>query len=215
MAEAARAPTDDAPPLENENTKRFKKLKQQLLDELTANALDFENPPTVKPKEDPDPMFFVPPQDPNSEDEKVAKGQNSVWLLQTICKTWELDLPAMSIIVHGGSQHPLQLIHDRGLREQRVDFLKSRPRFDDTYFDGQRDPVQGWMSAVNAWRYPAFYIGPSYQMPEFTFKPPHTLFIDASLQVQHAPSPWLARQRASRQSAAPSLRTAAVRTRPA
>ena len=81
-------------------------------------------------------------------------------------------------------QPPLQLIQDHGLREQRNDFLKSRPRFNDTYFDGQRDPVEGWMKAVDAWRYPAFYIGPHYNMPEFTFKPPHTLFIDAALQAQ-------------------------------
>ena len=32
---------------------------------------------------------------------------------------------------------------ERGLREQRNDFLKSRPRFNDAYFDGQRDPVDG------------------------------------------------------------------------
>ena len=182
MVEAPAPPPEEVPAPENQNTKRFKPLKAQLLAELKANALDFENPPTEKPKEDPEPMFWVPPHDPDSEDEKVAKGQNSVWLLQAI-KQWELQMPAMSINVHGGAQHPLQLIHDKGLREQRTDFLKSRPRFDDTYFDGQRDPVQGWMAAVNAWRYPAFYVGPSYQMPEFTFKPPHTLFIDASLQV--------------------------------
>jgi hypothetical protein len=67
---------------------------------------------------------------------------------------------------------------------QRVDFLKSRPQFNDSYFDGQRDPAEGWMKAWNAWRYPAFYIGPKYSMNEFTFKPPHTLFIDAALQAQ-------------------------------
>ena len=37
---------------------------------------------------------------------------------------------------------------------------------------------------MKAWRLPAFYVGPNYQMPEFTFKPPHSLFIDASLQAQ-------------------------------
>ena len=78
----------------------------------------------------------------------------------------------------------MHLIEERGLKEHREDFLRSRPRFNDTYFDGQRDPVEGWMSAVNAWRYPAFYVGPNYVMPEFTFKPPHTLFIDAALQAQ-------------------------------
>ena len=39
------------------------------------------------------------------------------------------------------------------------------------------------MTAWNAWRYPTFYIGPKYALAEFTFKPPHTLFVDASLQV--------------------------------
>ena len=43
------------------------------------------------------------------------------------------------------------------------------------------------MTAWNAWRYPAFYIGPKYALANFTFKPPHTLFIDASLQVFHGP----------------------------
>ena len=40
------------------------------------------------------------------------------------------------------------------------------------------------MSSWNAWRYPAFYIGPKYSLVDFTFKPPHTLFMDASLQAQ-------------------------------
>ena len=40
------------------------------------------------------------------------------------------------------------------------------------------------MAAWNAWRYPAFHVGPRYALAEFTFKPPHTLFIDASLQAQ-------------------------------
>ena len=97
---------------------------------------------------------------------------------------WEMDMPDMSLVVHGGSQHPLNLIEERGIREQRADFLKSRPRFNDTYFDGQRDPVEGWMSATNAWRNPVFYVGPNYRMPEFSFTPPHTLFIDAALQAQ-------------------------------
>jgi hypothetical protein len=172
---------DDAPRELSENAKRFKPLKAKLLFELKANPLDFENPPTEAQKEQPHPIVWVPEHDPT--DETNPKGQNSVALLTAI-KKWEMDIPAMSIIVHGGSTHPLHLIQDHGLREQRAAFLKSRPRFNDTYFDGQRDPVEGWMKAVDTWRYPAFYIGPNYQMPEFTFRPPHTLFIDASLQAQ-------------------------------
>jgi len=166
---------------ESQNTKRFKSLKAQLIAELRANALDYENPPTEAIKDMPHPMYWVPETDPNHETN--PKGQNSLWMLNAI-KVWELEIPAMSLTVHGGSQHPMHLIQDKGLREQRKDFLQSRPRFNDDYFDGQRDPVEGWMAAVNAWRYPAFFVGPHYQMPEFTFKPPHTLFIDASLQAQ-------------------------------
>lgn len=41
------------------------------------------------------------------------------------------------------------------------------------------------MAAGNAWRYPAFYISPEHEhTADFTFSPSHTLFIDASLQVQ-------------------------------
>ena len=40
------------------------------------------------------------------------------------------------------------------------------------------------VAATNAWRNPAFYVGPNYRMPEFSFNPPHTLFIDAALQAQ-------------------------------
>jgi hypothetical protein len=166
---------------ESQNTKRFKSLKAQLIAELRANALDYENPPTEAIKELPHPMYWVPETDPNHETN--PKGQNSLWMLNAI-KVWELEIPSMSLTVHGGSQHPMHLIQDKGLREQRKDFLQSRPRFNDDYFDGQRDPVEGWMAAVNAWRYPAFFVGPHYQMPEFTIKPPHTLFIDASLQAQ-------------------------------
>ena len=97
---------------------------------------------------------------------------------------WEMDMPDMSSVVHGGSQHPLRLIEERGVSNQRADFLKSRPRFNDTYFDGQRDPVEGWMAATNAWRLPALYVGPNYSMPEFSFAPSPTLFIDAALPAQ-------------------------------
>ena len=93
-------------------------------------------------------------------------------------------MPERSIVVHGGSQHPFNLIEKRGIKEQRADFLKSRPRFNDSYFDGQRDPVEGWMASTNAWRLPALYMGPNYHMPEFSCAPPPTLFIDAALQAQ-------------------------------
>ena len=39
------------------------------------------------------------------------------------------------------------------MKEQKEDFLKSRPRFNDNYFDGQRDPTEGWMAATNASRF--------------------------------------------------------------
>ena len=40
-------------------------------------------------------------------------------------------------------EFPLKLVEEPGLRDQRADWLKSRPRFNDTYFDGQRDPNEG------------------------------------------------------------------------
>lgn len=170
---------DDDAPIASENSKRFKPLRDRLLLELESNGLDFENPPTRSVKDAPHPMYWVPEE----PDDSNPNNQNSVAFLNQLRK-WELDPPSMSLVVHGGAHHPLYLITDRGLREQRTDFLKSRPRFNDNYFDGQRDPVDGWMSAVNAWRYPAFYVGAQYSMPEFTFKPPNTLFIDAALQAQ-------------------------------
>jgi hypothetical protein len=93
----------------------------------------------------------------------------------------------MVLIVFGGQTHPLNLIKAKQLADQRADFLKSRPRFNDSYFDGQRDPAQGWMAAGSAWRYPAFFVSPAQEEgPEFTFTPSHTLFIDANLQVRAA-----------------------------
>ena len=163
------------------NAERFRPLRERLIYELRCNALDFENPPTGQSKGRPHPMFWVPEFDPGNEEN--PKGMNSVWMLNAI-KKWELELPSMSLVVHSGSQHPLHLIEDKGIREQRTDFLKSRPRFNDDYFDGQRDPVEGWMAATNAWRLPALYVGPNYSMPDFSYGPPPTLFIDAALQAQ-------------------------------
>lgn len=176
---------EDAPVLVSESMKRFKRLREKLERELRANPLDFENPPTEQLKDTPHPMAWISdwPNDADDNPKAPKPWPNSAALMKQIVKGWEMEQPSMSLVWQGGSQHPLQLIQDKGFREQRTDFLKSRPRFDDTYFDGQRDPIDGWMTAVNAWRYPAFYIGPNYTMPEFTFKPPHTLFIDATLQV--------------------------------
>ena len=162
---------------------RFMALKIKLLQTLEANPLNYEAPPTQPQPDTPHPMCFVPEYDPGNLDESNPSGKNSVYLLQQIVK-WELELPNMSLCVHGGSQHPLRLVEEKGLRDQRNDFLKSRPRFDDTYFDGQRDPVEGWMAATNAWRLPALYVGPNYSMPEFSFAPSPTLFIDAALPAQ-------------------------------
>lgn len=89
------------------------------------------------------------------------------------------------LVVHGGNAHPLQLVQHGSNNNKRAEFLKSRPRFDQSYFDGQRDPAEGWMSAWNAWRYPTFYTGSTTALPNFTFQPTHTLFIDAALQAQN------------------------------
>ena len=90
------------------------------------------------------------------------------------------------LIVHGGQTHPLFLVQ-QPKANQRAEFLKARPRFDQTYFDGQRDPAEGWMSSWNAWRYPTFYTGKNSttSIPVFTFFPSHTLYIDAALQAQN------------------------------
>ena len=110
--------------------------------------------------------------------------QNSDSLMGEL-KHWDLELPNMVLIVHGGVTHPYHLIRNKQIADQRSDFLKSRPRFNESYFDGQRDPAQGWMAAGSAWRYPAFFTPSSVDDMEFTFQPSHTLFIDASLQVSH------------------------------
>ena len=89
------------------------------------------------------------------------------------------------LLVHGGNSHPLQLVQSNKSQNRRAEFLKSRPRFDASYFDGQRDPAEGWMSAWNAWRYPTFCTGHSASMTIFTFQPPNTLYIDAALQAQN------------------------------
>jgi hypothetical protein len=49
------------------------------------------------------------------------------------------------LITRGGHDHPYQLIKNKMLSDQRADFLKSRPHFNDTYFDGQRDQAAGWV----------------------------------------------------------------------
>ena len=103
-------------------------------------------------------MCWVPEHNPKEPDEANPLGKNSIALLQQV-KKWEMDLPDMSLCVHGGSNHPLSLIEERGLKEQKEDFLKSRPRFNDSYFDGQRDPTEGVDGGDNAWRNPAFYVG--------------------------------------------------------
>lgn len=172
---------DDAGFPISDNWKRFKPLKNKLLEMLQANPLDFEHPPTKQEKDQPNKIVWVPDEVAGFP-EGNETGMNSLFILQAVQK-WELDMPDMSLVVHGGTQHPLNLIEEPGLRERRADWLKSRPRFNDNYFDGQRDPIEGWMAATNAWRNPAFYIGPNYKMPEFSFTPPHTLFIDAALQA--------------------------------
>lgn len=137
------------------NAARFLPTKRRLLLELTANPLDFENPPTEAMQDMPHPFNWVPEFDPAAPDETNPRGQNSVWLLNAI-KKWEMELPGMSILVQGGLTHPLMLFGEARLPEQRNDFLKSRPRLTDNCFDGTRDPVEGWMAAVKAWRLPAF-----------------------------------------------------------
>lgn len=156
-------------------------LRKRLEEELRFNPLDMENPPNpLQPKQGKD---APPPQmvwtTRFDVSEKNPEGKNSISLLNAI-KAWEKDLPDIVLLVHGGNAHPLQLIQSTGA--ERAEFLKSRPRFDHTYFDGQRDPAEGWMTAWNAWRYPTFKTGPVVPVT-FTFKPPHTLFIDATLQA--------------------------------
>jgi hypothetical protein len=160
------------------------KLKDRINCELRLNPLDVENPPNPEKPQIDVPYAVVW----NSYDDDIAgeanpDSKNSISLLQAI-KKWEKELPNMVLTVHGGHAHPLHLVSNKGHHNQRAAFLKSRPRFNDTYFDGQRDPAEGWMTAWNAWRFPTFYIGTKYALSEFTFKPPQTLFIDASLQAQ-------------------------------
>ena len=171
----------------------WESMKLRLENQLRSNALDHENKP----------FSLLQTQKGIGPDGKTTAGvaTNIIWKeapvpgdddggpqnsdhLMSALKLWGLELPNMTLVIHGGSSHPWQLIRVQQLADQRADFLKSRPRFDVTYFDGQRDPAAGWMAAGNQWRYPAFYVSPAYNPSEFTFRPPHTLFIDAALQVQ-------------------------------
>lgn len=171
----------------------WQSMQLRLENQLKANALDHENKPfslLTGKGVGPDgkttagvPTNMIWQNGPNPDDDGDASKQNSDHLMSAL-KLWGLELPNMTLVVHGGSSHPWQLIRVQQIADQRADFLKSRPRFNDSYFDGQRDPVQGWMAAGNAWRYPAFYVSPSYNPSDFTFRPPHTLFVDAALQVQ-------------------------------
>lgn len=165
-------------------------MQYRLEVQLRANPLDYEKKPfsekTTKglndgKTQDGKPKTIMWQMGPQEEEDNPK--QNSDHLLAAL-KLWSLELPNMALLVHGGASHPWQLLRLQQLADQRADFLKSRPRFNDSYFDGQRDPAHGWMSAGNAWRYPAFYVSPTYNPAEFTFKPSHTLFVDASLQVQ-------------------------------
>ena len=168
-------------------------MRLRLEKALRSNALDHEKKPfsglTVSVMDgkttDGRPTSIVWQAAPSEEDGENAK-QNSDHVLSAL-RLWGLELPNMALIVHGGSAHPWQLLRVQQMQDQRRDFLKSRPRFDNSYFDGERDPTQGWMVAGNAWRYPAFYVSPSFSPAEFTFSPSHTLFVDASLQVQEDP----------------------------
>ena len=159
-------------------------IKDRLNDELRLNPLDVENPPNPSvPKIDAPCQVVWTSKAEDAKGDANPESKNSIGLLLAI-KKWEMELPNMVLTVQGGSAHPLQLVQRKGISNQRAAFLKSRPRFNDSYFDGQRDPAEGWMTAWNAWRFPTFYIGNKYALSEFTFEPAHTLFIDALLQAQ-------------------------------
>ena len=180
-------PHDEPEPWEDDLLEKGPAMQLRLEVQLRANPLDYENKPFSEKTGDgvvdgkttdgtPVNIKWIPPMgDGNTK-------QNSDHLMMNL-KFWDLELPNMVLLVQGGHMHPYALVRGKMLADQRADFLKSRPRFNDSYFDGQRDPAQGWMAAGNAWRYPAFYVSPKYSEPEFTFRPSHTLFIDANLQV--------------------------------
>ena len=180
-------------PWEMQLNEAWPDMQARLERDLRSNPLDNEVRPfseitggrslVDRKTSDGKPTTIVWQAAPNPEDEGEATKQNSDHVMASL-KHWGLEPPNMALLVYGGSLHPWQLIHIQRMQDQRADFLQSRPRFNDSYFDGQRDPAQGWMAVGNAWRYPAFYTSPAYQPPEFTFRPPHTLFIDAALQVQ-------------------------------
>ena len=183
---------EEVEPWETDLNEPWSKMQIRLEVQLKANSLDHENKPfsvlTGKGITDNKTTAGIPTNiiwlsGASGDDEGDSSKPNSDHLMGAL-KLWGLELPGITLLVHGGSSHPWQLIRVQQIADQRADFLKSRPRFNDTYFDGQRDAAQGWMANGNAWRYPVFYISPSYNPSEFTFRPPQTLFVDAALQVQ-------------------------------
>lgn len=89
-------------------------LEERLKTELRYNPLDVENPPNpVVPKIDvPYPFIILTPDEKGSE--QNPDGKNSVSLMNAIVKKWELELPNMVLLVHGGHAHPLQLVQQKG-----------------------------------------------------------------------------------------------------
>jgi hypothetical protein len=102
----------------------WESLLHKLRDDLTLNPLDVENPPTEKPKgDDPDRMVFSSSEKGSEEN---PDGKNTVSLLNAI-KKWELELPNMVLLVHGGSAHPLQLIQPGANQVTAATLLLTRP----------------------------------------------------------------------------------------
>ena len=193
-AEAEEWEVDLAEPWHDDNSDYY--MKRRLEVQLRSNSLDYEKKPFSQlTNKNVDlgsgkttsgvPMNIIWKEGPAGGEDDEAVKQNSDHLMAAL-KLWGMELPQMTLVVQAGSSHPWQLIRIQQMADQREDFLKSRPQFNDSYlpFKGQRDPTKGWMAAGNAWRYPAFYISPKYNPTEFTFRPPHTLFVDAALQVQ-------------------------------
>ena len=91
-------------------------LKERLETELRYSPLDVENPPNpVEPKLDaPYQYVWIKPGEPFPSNEVNPDGKNSISLLTAIGKKWEMDMPNMVLLVHGGHSHPLQLVQERG-----------------------------------------------------------------------------------------------------
>ena len=124
-------------------------------------------------------VVWVPPFEPGASERPKNRSEH----LMDAMRTWGLELPNIVLLVQGGASHPYSLVRGtQSATQDRDNFLRSRPHFDESYFN------ESWMSLGNSassWRYPSFFLPARHEeLRDLHIRPPATLFVDASLQLQ-------------------------------